>query len=60
MLLTACAAWAAQPAFFYSPGPSTQSELASSASIINKENTPQACPLANLLGAFSQLRFPPK
>lgn len=27
-------------------------------SIINQENVPQACPQANLVGAFSQLRFP--
>jgi len=33
-------------------------KLIPSVSITNQENVPHACPLANLMDAFLQLRFP--
>lgn len=35
------------------------SDLGSPTSTIKQENTPQVCPQANLVGEFSQLKFPP-
>ena len=43
----------------YQPrGVPTHSELGPLPSIINQENALQACPQANLVGVFAQLRFP--
>lgn len=39
-------------------GSTIQSDLVFPISVINQENAPQACPGVNLVGTFSQLRFP--